>query len=104
VPDAFLVDHVFYEGGTQSVGSAARNDCADSRGSGTCLAVLVDRLADRFDTAPALLSKNESLTYRALAERSNQYARWALKQGLCFGDVVCCSCRIARSILPSGLG
>jgi fatty-acyl-CoA synthase len=51
--------------------------------------VLVDSLADRFDTAPALLSKSESLTYRALAERSNRYARWALKQGLCFGDVVC---------------
>ena len=29
------------------------------------------------------------LTYRALAERSNHYARWALAQGLAKGDVVC---------------
>ena len=30
----------------------------------------------------------ESLTYRELAERANQYARWALGQGLAKGDVV----------------
>ncbi len=38
---------------------------------------------------PALLSDRECMTYRALAERSNQYARWALEQGLAKGDVVC---------------
>jgi len=32
--------------------------------------------------APALLSDRECLTYRALAERSNRYSRWALDQGL----------------------
>src|SRR3984957_11282372 len=53
------------------------------------LPVLVDSLAERFGTAPALLSGNENLTYRGLAERSNQYAQWALRQGLSFGDVVC---------------
>lgn len=53
------------------------------------LPVLIDSLAERFGTAPALLSGNESLTYRGLAERSNQYAQWALRQGLSFGDVVC---------------
>jgi fatty-acyl-CoA synthase len=53
------------------------------------LPVLVDSLADRFGTAPALLSRNENLTYRGLLERSNQYAQWALGQGLSFGDVVC---------------
>ncbi len=39
--------------------------------------------------APALLSHHESMTYRALAERSNQCTRWALEQGLGKGDVVC---------------
>jgi fatty-acyl-CoA synthase len=39
--------------------------------------------------APALLSERESLTYRGLAERANQYARWALDQGVAKGDVVC---------------
>jgi fatty-acyl-CoA synthase len=53
------------------------------------LPLLIDSLAERFGTAPALLSRNESLTYRGLAERSNQYSQWALGQGLSFGDVVC---------------
>lgn len=53
------------------------------------LPVLIDSSVDRYGTAPALLSLNESLTYRALAERSHRYARWALGQGLSFGDVVC---------------
>jgi fatty-acyl-CoA synthase len=56
---------------------------------GCTLPVLVDTLADRFGAAPALLSRDQSLTYRALAQRSKQYARWALEQGLGFGDVVC---------------
>jgi fatty-acyl-CoA synthase len=39
--------------------------------------------------APALLSDKESLTYSALAQRANQYARWALDHGLAKGDAVC---------------
>jgi fatty-acyl-CoA synthase len=50
---------------------------------------VIDDLAERLGNAPALLSDAECLTYRALAERSNQYARWALSQGLVKGDVVC---------------
>jgi len=53
------------------------------------LPVLIDSLGERFGTAPALLSQNESLSYRALAERSNRYAQWAIRQGLSAGDVVC---------------
>ena len=53
------------------------------------LPVLMNTLADKFGTAPALLSDQKRLTYRGLAERSNQYSRWALAQGLIFGDVVC---------------
>src|SRR6266571_2513932 len=50
---------------------------------------VVEELAEKFGEAPALLSDRERLTYRALAERSNRYARWALDQGLAKGDAVC---------------
>ena len=50
---------------------------------------MIDNLADKFGAAPALLSDQQSLTYRCLAARANQYARWALRQGLATGDVVC---------------
>jgi fatty-acyl-CoA synthase len=53
------------------------------------LPILVDTLAERFGSVPALLARNESLTYRGLAERSNLYAQWAVRQGVSFGDVVC---------------
>ena len=51
--------------------------------------VLIDTLADKFGAALALLSDEECLTYSALGEISNRYARWALGQGLALGDVVC---------------
>src|SRR6267378_2599583 len=47
------------------------------------------QVAQKFGEAPALLSDRESLTYRALAERSNRYARWALAQDLTKGEAVC---------------
>ena len=50
---------------------------------------VIEELADKFSEAPALLSDRECLNYRALAERSNQYSRWALEQGLGKGDAVC---------------
>src|SRR5436309_15094957 len=50
---------------------------------------VIDKLAEKFGEAPALLSDRERLTYRALAQRSNRYARWALDQGLAKGDAVC---------------
>ena len=50
---------------------------------------VVDELAETFGDAPALLSDGECLTYRALADRSTRYARWALEQGLAKGDAVC---------------
>ena len=53
------------------------------------LPVIIEELADDFGEAPALLSDRETLTFRALAERANRYARWALAQGLGKGDVVC---------------
>jgi len=53
------------------------------------LSTVIDELAERAGEAPALLSDGESLSYRALAERSNRYARWALAHGVAPGDAVC---------------
>jgi fatty-acyl-CoA synthase len=53
------------------------------------LSVVIEEAADRWDEAPALLSDRRQLTYRGLARRMNQYARWAHWQGLAKGDVIC---------------
>jgi fatty-acyl-CoA synthase len=53
------------------------------------LPTVIEELAEKMGDAPALLSDVESLTYRALAERSTQYARWAIAQGIAKGDAVC---------------
>lgn len=49
----------------------------------------IEDIALRQAEAPALLSERENFSYRALVERSNQYGRWALAQGLAKGEVVC---------------
>jgi len=56
--------------------------------AGITLPVLIDRLAQQFEAAPALVSTEATLTYRALAARCNQYARWGLAHGLESGDAV----------------
>jgi fatty-acyl-CoA synthase len=53
------------------------------------LPTVIEEVAARMGDAPALLSDSESLTYSALMQRANQYARWALQQGLAKDDVVC---------------
>jgi fatty-acyl-CoA synthase len=50
--------------------------------------VVMDELGVLHGDAPALLSDLESFSYRELAERTNQYARWALANGVAKGDVV----------------
>src|ERR1700681_2265418 len=50
--------------------------------------LIMDELADRYGDAPALLSDRESFTYRGLAARANQYARWTLAEGIQKGDTV----------------
>ena len=52
------------------------------------LPVVIEELAERFGSAPALLSDRECWTYEDLADRANRYARWALAQGLQPGDVI----------------
>jgi fatty-acyl-CoA synthase len=49
---------------------------------------VIDDLAEKHGDKPALMSERETFSYRALAERSRRYARWALAQGLTKGDVV----------------
>jgi fatty-acyl-CoA synthase len=53
------------------------------------MSTVIEEQAARLGNAPALLSDRECLTYQELAERSNQYARWTLAQGLAKGEVVC---------------
>jgi fatty-acyl-CoA synthase len=50
-------------------------------------AVIGERAAQLGD-APALVSDRESLSYRGLVERANQYSRWALAQGIAKGECV----------------
>jgi fatty-acyl-CoA synthase len=50
---------------------------------------MIAAMAERCGEAPALLSDRETLTYRALDRRANQFARWALAQNLAKGDAVC---------------
>jgi fatty-acyl-CoA synthase len=52
------------------------------------LSTVIEELAERLGDAPALLSARECLTYRQLSKRVNQYARWALDQGVAKGEVV----------------
>jgi fatty-acyl-CoA synthase len=51
------------------------------------LDLIEERTAAQGD-APALLSAQQCLTYRALAQRANCYARWALAQNLDRGETV----------------
>ena len=50
--------------------------------------VLLEDAARRFGEHPALLSDEERLSYRELDARANQYAHWALGQGLGKGATV----------------
>src|SRR5215469_2336221 len=53
------------------------------------LPVLIGHLAERFGDAPALRSRDATLSYRALAVACHRYARWGLTRGLGPGDTVC---------------
>ena len=56
---------------------------------GTTLTSLLDELGRTHGDRPALLGEGQHLSYRALAERSNRIARWAIAEGFAAGDVVC---------------
>jgi fatty-acyl-CoA synthase len=50
---------------------------------------VVEELAERYGDKPALIGARETLTFRGLGKRANQYARWALAQNLAKGETVC---------------
>ena len=52
------------------------------------LSTVIEERAAEMGDAPALLSDRECMTYGQLSWRINQYARWALDQGISQGDVV----------------
>jgi fatty-acyl-CoA synthase len=59
-----------------------------SRNRDRVLSTVIEELAEHLGDTPALLSDRECLTYRQLSQRVNQYARWALEQGVGKGEVV----------------
>jgi fatty-acyl-CoA synthase len=68
------------------------------------LPIVIEELAARYESAPALLTPGVALSYRALAQRANRYARWALAQGLRPGDVVCLLLENSPDYLAAWLG
>jgi fatty-acyl-CoA synthase len=49
---------------------------------------VADTLAEKYGDRLALVSDRERMTYRQYNERANQYARWAMANGVAKGDVV----------------
>jgi fatty-acyl-CoA synthase len=68
---------------------ALERTAAIERERSVTLPVLIGRLAERFGDAPALLSTDAALSYRALAAACHRYARWGLARGLGQGDAIC---------------
>jgi fatty-acyl-CoA synthase len=59
------------------------------RGRTAIFPLIIEDLAERFDSTHALESAGTTLTYRTLAESVARYARWGLSQGLSPQDSVC---------------
>jgi len=53
------------------------------------LSHIIAEMAQTRGPSAALISERETLTYHALTERANRYARWALAQKLAKGETVC---------------
>ena len=66
--------------------------------------IVIEELADTFTDNSALISDRDSLTFTTLSARANQYARWALGQGLRKGDVVCLGMRNCAEYLAIWTG
>jgi fatty-acyl-CoA synthase len=59
-----------------------------TKNRGRIFSTVIEELAEASPAAPALLSDRESMSYRELSGRANQYTRWALEQNLAKGDTV----------------
>ncbi len=58
------------------------------RSSSLTFGNVLNDLADRYDTLPALIDDEETLSYSALARRANCYAGWAQAEGLAPGATI----------------
>lgn len=68
------------------------------------LPVVIDRLAERFGDAAALIGSDTCLSYGALAEASHRFARWGLAQGFARGEAICLVMRNCPEYLALWLG
>jgi fatty-acyl-CoA synthase len=75
-----------------------------ARNPSTTLPALISDLAERFAGNVALIGDDETLTYAELAARANRFTRWALRQGLARGDVVCLVMQNCPTYLAAWLG
>ena len=75
-----------------------------ARNPDVTLPTLINELAEKFSDRPALIGEDMTLSYRGLAARANQFARWALSQGLGRGDVVCLVMQNCPDYLAAWLG
>lgn len=69
----------------KAIESTARVEASPTR----LLADIVEDHAERTPDRVAILSEQETFSYRELADRINRYARWALENGIGVGDTVC---------------
>ena len=72
--------------------------------AGVTMPQLIDRLAHQFDAAPALHASDATFSYRQLAARCNQYARFGLGLGLQHGDTVSLLMGNCAEYMPIWLG
>ncbi|HEX4683955.1 MAG TPA: long-chain-acyl-CoA synthetase [Gemmatimonadaceae bacterium] len=68
------------------------------------LPIRLGELAERFADRVALIGEDETLSYEALAARSNRYARWAREQNVGRDDVVCLAMHNCPDYFAAWLG
>ncbi len=68
------------------------------------LPIVIEEVAALQGSKPALVSDRESFTYSDLTRRANQYARWALVQGIAKGDVICLLMKNRPEYMATWLG
>jgi len=83
---------------------ALQNVASIDRSPHLILPTLIGRLAQEHESRTALASLEDSLTYRQLERRCNQYARWGIAEGLEPGDCACLTMSNCAEYLAVWLG
>jgi len=68
---------------------ALERTSAIERSPRVTLPLVIERVAERSGSAPALVSREATLSFEGLTGLARRYSRWALTNGLGAGDVVC---------------